>query len=179
MLQKLIYILIAFATLQPNQAVAEEDLWSNVFKFQTKMAASGNVSAQYILGEMYEEGRGVKQNLVTAIEWYKKAQGNGHKDAATRITQIKDNIAKAKLKKNTPVKKITKVKKKPSIAKTKTVKPVVKKVKAPKIKSTLPVAKTTKKKSNPPVKKRRPVASPEDFSRGAGSHLDDIEDPFD
>ena len=179
MLQKLIYILITLSTLQLTQVVAQEDLWSNVFKFQTKMATSGNVSAQYILGEMYEEGRGVKQNFDTAIEWYKKAQRKGHNDAAGRIAKIKDNIAKVKLKKKTPVIKITKVKKKPSIIKAKPDKPIMKKMAATKIESRATIKSAKKKPSSPPpIKKRRPAGSPEDYNRIVGSSLDTAEDSF-
>ncbi len=84
-----------------------DDAWSDVFHFQTKMAESGNVSAQFILGEMYEQGRGVKQDYNKALEWYDKAQKNGHADAADRIAKVKDLIA------NPPAKE---VKKKPPVA---------------------------------------------------------------
>ena len=74
-------------------AVIADDSWSKVAEFQTKMAKKGSVSAQFILGEMYQEGRGVKQNYQTSLEWFKKAQSNGHKQAAQRIAQVEKLIA--------------------------------------------------------------------------------------
>ena len=42
-----------------------------------KAAEQGDAKAQFNLGVMYEEGKGVRQNLVIAKEWFGKACDNG------------------------------------------------------------------------------------------------------
>ncbi len=42
------------------------------------LAAKGYANAQYKLGFMYEEGRGVPLNSITAAKWYRKAAEQGH-----------------------------------------------------------------------------------------------------
>jgi hypothetical protein len=73
--------------------------WDPVFHFQLRLAQQGNVKAQYILGEMYEQGRGVDKNYDTAIMWYQKAEQNGHPKAAKRISQIKESRRQEALEK--------------------------------------------------------------------------------
>ena len=157
--------------------------WTNIFKFQTKMAERGSVSAQYILGEMYEEGRGVEKSNAKAIEWYEKAQRNGHQDAAIRITQIKLRIANEKLAKKTPKQKAKPKKRK--IVKTKPAKKSLTRKKLTQTKKVnLPVSnKTVAKKETiapTPTKAKKPHTSPENLERGKGTHLDvdESEDPF-
>ena len=185
MQQKIIISFLMLLLYTFGVSAAPDDSWGNVFKFQTKMAERGNVSAQYILGEMYEDGRGVEQNHLKALEWYKKAQQNGHNKAAAKITKLKEQLANPKPKKQAS-KKITnpavsKSKKKASVAKQKS----SKKLKPKKEIET--TKKTTKKKvvkaSSAPVikeKPKRPNASPNDLSRGIGTHMDtkEDEDPF-
>ena len=180
----LFYLSIFVFTIASN-AAAEEDSWSNVYKFQKKMADMGNVKAQYILGEMYEEGRGVKQNANKAITWYTTAQKNGHKKAANSITRVRNKIQQAKLQAEKVIKKIVKPTKKASgkVKKSKPLKSVL--IKNKKVKSTAssitktnrPIANKSQQKSV--AKKVQKNFSPEDFSRAKGTHMDDFEDPFD
>lgn len=185
MLKILTTSLIVLVLHLPLSVAAEnpDDSWSNVFKFQSKMAQLGNVRAQYILAEMYEEGRGVKQSNEKAIEWYEKAQRNGHEDAAVRITQIKLKIANKKLAKQKAIQK-AKLKKK-AILKAKSAKKSLSKKKVKQNKKAVQTKKKTVATKEPvkplPVAKpKRANASPDDLSRGAGTHMDtnDDEDPF-
>ena len=164
-----------------SNAIAEEDSWSNVFKFQKKMAAMGNVKAQYILGEMYEEGRGVKEDQDKAISWYTKAQKNGHKKAASSIERIKDKIRQAKLEAKKVIKKIVKKNKPKKLKKSKPIKSVIKENK--KTQATNVTTKTEKisKQAKKTSLKKQPKKSfsPEDFNRAKGTHMDNFEDPFD
>ena len=114
--------------------VTAADSWSKVFAFQTKMASKGNVSAQFILGEMYEQGRGVEQSYDKALEWYGKAEKNGHKQASNRIVSVKKLMS-------APPKQVAK---KP-VAKKRAVKKPVKSVKA------LPKPKPVSKPEKPAV----------------------------
>lgn len=164
---------------------AADDSWSNVFKFQSKMAQSGSVNAQLILGEMYEDGRGVKKSYPKAFQWYQKALSNGHNKAANRITRLKQKIASEKLAKSRPARPKRAVKTKPrAIIPAKKIKPVKVAVKAKK--TVKPVTVKAKAEVEAKIKINEyvhnpndPIASPDDLERGKGTHLDDSEDPFD
>ncbi|MEQ2295300.1 hypothetical protein AMECASPLE_012655 [Ameca splendens] len=59
-----------------------------------KMAAeNGDNSALFLLGHCYENGVGVQQNLKTAIEFYKRAEQAGNKQAKSLLTPP-DNLHK-------------------------------------------------------------------------------------
>jgi hypothetical protein len=53
-----------------------------------KAADQGDVNAQYRLGVMHAEGRGVAQDYVQAHMWFKLAAAQGHKEAA----EIQDKL---------------------------------------------------------------------------------------
>lgn len=61
-------------------------LWNNdpehAEQVQEK-AEAGNVDAQYALGLMYAEGRGIKQDEIQAYIWLSRAVEQGDQDAAT------------------------------------------------------------------------------------------------
>jgi len=48
---------------------------------QNPTVPSVTANGQYLLGKMYENGKGVEQNYSEAIKWYGKAAKNGHTDA--------------------------------------------------------------------------------------------------
>ena len=45
------------------------------------LAAKGHARAQYNIGFMYEEGRGVALDLIEATKWFRKAAEQGHSKA--------------------------------------------------------------------------------------------------
>lgn len=65
------------------------DQSSNIFKFQSTLANSGNVNAQFKLASMYEEGEGVKKDLEQAKLWYKKAAKGGSRAAEQRENYLR------------------------------------------------------------------------------------------
>lgn len=67
---------------------ADNDPMVSLFKFQSQMAAQGNVEAIMKLGEMYEQGQGTRRDLNRALEMYRKAQSQGHADAGKAIRRI-------------------------------------------------------------------------------------------
>lgn len=183
MLKILTTSLLTVGFLVTFNATAEtpDDSWKNVFNFQTKMAARGNVSAQYILGEMHEEGRGVERSDTKAIEWYEKAQRNGHQDAAIRITQIKLRIAAKKLQKKAKKQKAKAIK--PKIVKKRPAKRSSPKKVKPSVSKQTAVKATSKKidkKEIEATKPKRPRSSTNNRDRAKGTHLDtnEEEDPF-
>ena len=56
-----------------------------VFDFQMKLAQKGNAEAQFKVGEMYETGRGVEQNLIEAKRWINKAAAQGNEAAGYKL----------------------------------------------------------------------------------------------
>lgn len=56
-----------------------------VFDFQMKLAQKGNAEAQFKVGEMYEAGRGVEENMVEALLWIKRAAAQGNKAANYKL----------------------------------------------------------------------------------------------
>jgi hypothetical protein len=65
-----------------------DNLTSNVFNFQKKLANSGNAQSQNKLGEMFEAGNGVEKDLEQARHWYQEAAKNGYEPAVNRLTYL-------------------------------------------------------------------------------------------
>jgi len=63
-------------------AVSQAD---GLFDFQMKLAKKGNAEAQFKVGEMYETGFGVKENMTEATNWITKAAGQGHETASFKL----------------------------------------------------------------------------------------------
>jgi len=61
--------------------------YATVLEELRPLAEEGLATAQYILGAMYADGKGVQQDNVEALKWLKLAAGQGHKVAA-RAVQI-------------------------------------------------------------------------------------------
>jgi TPR repeat protein len=57
-------------------------------KWYRKVAEKGVHLAQSILGEMYEKGRGVQQDLTEAVKWYRKAAERGDDDAQKALERL-------------------------------------------------------------------------------------------
>ena len=56
-----------------------------LFDFQMKLAEKGNPEAQFKVGEMYETGFGVKQDMKQAMSWIIKADNQGHETAGFKL----------------------------------------------------------------------------------------------
>ena len=56
-----------------------------LFDFQMKLAKKGNAEAQFKVGEMYESGTGVKQDMAEATNWITKAAGQNHESANFKL----------------------------------------------------------------------------------------------
>ena len=92
---RLLTSIIAFmvmASLSYNVIAEEKDVWKVIFDFQMKLASQGNPSAQEKVGEMYEEGRGVKQDYDQARSWYSQAAKQGHKGAKDKLLGLNSRI---------------------------------------------------------------------------------------
>ncbi|EMT8534137.1 sel1 repeat family protein [Neisseria gonorrhoeae] len=62
-----------------NQAVWAGDV--SDFRENLQAAEQGNAAAQFNLGVMYENGQGVRQDYVQAVQWYRKASEQGDAQA--------------------------------------------------------------------------------------------------
>jgi hypothetical protein len=56
-----------------------------LFDFQMTLAKKGNPEAEFKVGEMYETGFGVKQDMKEAESWIKKAAEKGHETANFKL----------------------------------------------------------------------------------------------
>jgi len=78
----LIVIVLSFFCLV-NLAWGEMDL-----KKIKKLAESGDAKAQFNLGVMYEDGKGVPQSYAEAVKWFRKAADQGYAKAQFSLGRI-------------------------------------------------------------------------------------------
>ena len=69
---------------QGFQATERGD-YQTAFKLWLPLAEQGDVNAQYNLGIMYDNGRGVKQDDFEAVKWFRKAAELGHANAQSNF----------------------------------------------------------------------------------------------
>ena len=69
---------------QGSEATTRGD-YQTTFKFLLPLAEQGNAQAQLMLGNMYANGLGVKQDDVEAVKWYRKAAEQGYADAQAML----------------------------------------------------------------------------------------------
>lgn len=84
-------ILVTATLLIASMAAhADGQIQSSLYQFQLRMAQQGNPEAEYLVGQMNEEGRGTTKNVVQAITWYKKAAAQGNTDADKRLANLQN-----------------------------------------------------------------------------------------
>ena len=71
-----------------SKTLLEELLQSGVFIVVEALANQGKAEAQFMLGENYRLGKGVKKNVGLAIFWYKKAAEQGLLKAEGAIAKL-------------------------------------------------------------------------------------------
>ncbi|MCK8908404.1 sel1 repeat family protein [Haemophilus influenzae] len=69
---------------QGSEATTRGD-YQTTFKLWLPLAEQGNALAQMILGVKYANGRGVKQDDVEAVKWFRKAAEQGDADAQASL----------------------------------------------------------------------------------------------
>jgi TPR repeat protein len=62
-------------------AAYERGDYATAYRLFKPMAEQGHAEAQYNLGGMYAEGRGVPQDYGKAVKWFRKAAEQGHAEA--------------------------------------------------------------------------------------------------
>ena len=68
----------------------ERKNWSVAFVYCSADAAQGDADAQYNLGVMYDEGRGVAKDDAEAVRWYRKAADQGMASAQYNLGVMYD-----------------------------------------------------------------------------------------
>lgn len=71
-------------------------------EWSLKAAKQDNIDALFRMGQFYEKGLGVAQNLTEAVKWYEKAASLGHKDAKNAAERLKSVLAPKPVVKPTP-----------------------------------------------------------------------------
>ncbi|MGB5472100.1 MAG: tetratricopeptide repeat protein [Gammaproteobacteria bacterium] len=87
------YKIISGITLLLASAVcmAQGDIWNNLFQEKLREANQGNSEAQYDVGTMYQNGRGVKPSRTSAVEWFSKAADLNNPQAISRLKLMHEN----------------------------------------------------------------------------------------
>lgn len=80
-MRRILAVLFFTFTFLSNPLFAKEISLSDMKKY----AAEGNSNAQYNLGVMYSNGRGVRQDDQQAVNWYTKAAEQGDAFAQSRL----------------------------------------------------------------------------------------------
>lgn len=81
------YILALIIFLFSSLSQAEKCTTTELLKLDdiTNCAKRGNGTAQYLLGEIYFQGKGVPKNYKTAFEWMSKSARQGDKSAQSSL----------------------------------------------------------------------------------------------
>lgn len=67
----------AIAPFEEGRKAYEKGNYETAFRLMKPLADQGDVSSQYYLGIMYDEGKGVRQNYIEAMKWYRMAAEQG------------------------------------------------------------------------------------------------------
>lgn len=71
----------AAGPLEDGTAAYHEKDYAKAAELWTPLAEKGDAAAQYYLGTLYAEGKGVKQNDATAFLWFERSAKQGNPDA--------------------------------------------------------------------------------------------------
>ena len=75
-------------TSQPVSVAVASNSSAEFIEEVLKKAEQGDANAQYFLGAMCEQGKGVAQDKKKAVEWYTKAVGQGNKKAQENLDKL-------------------------------------------------------------------------------------------
>ena len=71
--------------ITPVTFAAGDYVWEAKFKKALPKAERGDVKSQYVVGEMYEKGKGAVRDTKQAFQWYSKAAEQGNNKATYKI----------------------------------------------------------------------------------------------
>jgi TPR repeat protein len=70
------------------------DIWNTLFREKMREATNGNSEAQFDVGTMYQNGRGVQADRSKAIEWFEKAAAQGESKSISRLKLMQANATR-------------------------------------------------------------------------------------
>lgn len=117
-MKRLYVAVLLFAIAGAGQATVAADgqatdVMGKLFSAQMKLAKDGDVNAWFHVGEMYEKGLGVGQDLNEARSWYAKAADKGNAQARAKLenwSKIEAEFAKASERANQRARQIEEAK---------------------------------------------------------------------
>jgi hypothetical protein len=77
--------------VQLARALSAQNKAREAISFYMEAAIRGNVDAMNDLAAVFEQGRGVPKNFLTAYMWYEKAAELGHSGAMTHLGKLSEN----------------------------------------------------------------------------------------
>ena len=87
-------LLLGSLLLTATPAWPHHDIWHELFEKKMHDAERGDSDAQYDIGSMYQNGRGVAASRATAIEWYRKSAAQSNARAVSRLRLMEANEAR-------------------------------------------------------------------------------------
>ncbi|MHB8535019.1 MAG: tetratricopeptide repeat protein [Sulfuricaulis sp.] len=82
-------LLIGFTMITGAHAASNDDIQQGIFDSYLKLALKGDVVAQYIVAQSYENGRGTEKNMDKAVHWYEMAAKSKYPLAVAWLDQRK------------------------------------------------------------------------------------------
>lgn len=81
-------------TVMDGVTAYEEGRYADAFRIWQPLAEAGNARAQFHLGALYFEGRGVAADMAMACTWLKRAAAGGYCCAGTVVRRVRDELLK-------------------------------------------------------------------------------------
>lgn len=82
---------IVVADMQSAQTAIQKGDYAAAIKEFTELANAGNLSAQLMLGVLYNKGGAVPRNDKTALTWFQKAAEQGNPEAQYQVGNLYEN----------------------------------------------------------------------------------------
>lgn len=76
---------VAAGSLEDGTAAYKEKEYAKAADLWRPLAEKGDAAAQYFLGSLYEDGKGVEQNDATAFIWFRRAAEQGNAAAQYNV----------------------------------------------------------------------------------------------
>jgi len=76
---------VAAGPLEDGRDAYHEKQYAKAVQLWQPLAEKGDATAQYLLGTLFAEGKGVPQNDATAVQWFLRAANQGNADAQYNV----------------------------------------------------------------------------------------------
>lgn len=88
---KFLQLALIAALCAATLPTAAAELWTEVYRERLAQAQQGSADAQFEIGAMHENGRGVSADRTEALNWYRKAADQGHPRAEKALLRMEEN----------------------------------------------------------------------------------------